>query len=459
MIKSKLIILLVTASVIAGCSKSDFLKKKPKKSLLVPTTVEHLQALLDMDGFMNGLDGQGLTPHIGESASDNVYVLDDDFNASMRPQMQNYYTWNEYPYEGVQVLDWEYPYRAILAANVVINKIDEFKNSVSDYALLDGLSAQAYFHQAHLYYQLAQIFMKAYDRNKANMLSGLPLRIEDDINEKLSVASMEETYKFILDRLKQSVPYLSTSNNHKHRPSKQAAYGLLARVYLFMGEFEYAREYADSCLLIQSELYDYNLATVGPAPFATVSDLMHPVETEVIFNCNMLSDPTQGFSTSYMFGLIDTVLYSSYAANDLRKVLYYEKRPVGYRFVGSYAEQPAIHFSGLAVDEIYLIRSECHIRLGEIDKGIADLNLLRKYRFKTDGYVPLPIMAKEEALESLMNERRKELVFRGLRWPDLKRMSLMGRETLLQRNINGERYQPKVKMADFSWPFPQEVLL
>lgn len=450
------------ASVIlacAACSKSDFLDKKPRKSLLVPTTIEHLQALLDMDGIMNGLDGQGLTPHMGESASDNVYVLDDDFNAGMRPQMQNYYVWSEYPYEGVQVLDWEYPYRAILAANVVISKLGELETSPSDYALVDGLYAQAYFHQAHLYYQLAQVFVKAYDRSKAGQLPGLPLRVEDDINERLSVSSMEETYKFILDRLKLSVPHLATNNNHKHRPSKQAAYALLARVYLFMGEYGHAKEYADSCLSIQNELYDYNLATVGPSPFATVGGIMHPVAKEIIFNCNMLSDPTQGFSTSYMFGLIDTGLYASYEANDLRKVVCYEKRPIGHRFVGSYAEQPAIHFSGLAVDEIYLIRAECRIRLGQIDEGLEDLNHLRSYRLKSEEYVLLTSMPKEQAIESVMDERRKELVFRGLRWPDLKRMSLMGQEAPLQRKMNGEVYRPKVKMADFNWPFPLEVLV
>jgi len=453
----KIIITIIILLAFRACSKSEFLDKKPQKSLLVPSTIEHLQALLDMDGIMNGLDGQGLTPHIGESASDNVYVTDTDFRASMPSQMQNYYTWNESPYIGTRVLDWEYAYRAILSTNVVLAKIPEVQVSEFQNDLKQYLSAQAYFHQAHQYYQLAQIFMTAYDKSKAAQLSGLPIRVEDDINERLTVSSMEETYAFILERLKMSIPNLPTTNVYTHRPSKQAAYALLARVYLQMGEYQYAKDYADSCLHIQGDLYDYNLISPSWGPFAKVGGILHPVHKEVIFNCNMLSDPYQGYSTSYLFGLVDSNLYAQYEDNDLRKVVFFEKLTNGHRFVGSYAEQPAIHFSGLAVDEIYLIRAECHIRLQKSDKCLEDLNFLRMHRYKKGTYEPLPLMSTEELLNEVLMERRKQLLYRGIRWADLKRLSIMGHETPLSRVIDGSVYKPTSNLANFMWEFPPEV--
>src|SRR5690606_4191058 len=138
-----------------------------------PTTLTHFQALLDRDAYLNGSDGQGVTPQLGESGADNFYLLDADFNAKLRPQMQNYYTWAAQPYAGVEVLDWLYPYRAILVTNTLLNHLDQISAATSD---LNYLKAQALFHRAHLFYQLAQVFAPPYRKGSANDEKSIPLR-------------------------------------------------------------------------------------------------------------------------------------------------------------------------------------------------------------------------------------------------------------------------------------------
>ena len=57
--------LLITAAVIVGCRKSDFLGKKPDTRLVIPTTLNDLQALVDNQYVMQE------TPELGELSADN----------------------------------------------------------------------------------------------------------------------------------------------------------------------------------------------------------------------------------------------------------------------------------------------------------------------------------------------------------------------------------------------------
>lgn len=217
---------------LGGCSKDEFLNERPHKSILTPKTLDDFQAVLDMDGVMNGLDGQGLTPQLGESGADNFYLLDASYNTDLRPQMQNYYTWKTTPYAGLGVLDWEYPYKAILYANLVLDELNETLETEDNAFKINSMKGQAFYHRAHMYYQLAQVFAPPYDINGNNEDIGLPLRLIADINEKLNRATVKSTYEQIFDDLSKALPLLGTDNIYKHRPSKQAAYGLFSRIYL-----------------------------------------------------------------------------------------------------------------------------------------------------------------------------------------------------------------------------------
>lgn len=448
-------ICLIALAVLQGCNKTDFLNVKPDRSMLIPSTLDDFQAILDKDNVMNGVDGQGLTPQLGESGTDNFYLHDSDFNTYLRPQMQNYYVWSEFPYAGVNVLDWEYPYRAILYANMALDGLNKIIRSEANGTQYDQVLGQALFHRAHIFYQLAQVFSPPFRKDATNEEPGIPLRFSSDINEKLKRATVKETYDQILDDLLKASDLLETEVVYNIRPSKQAAFGLLARVYQTMQDYNKALVYADRCLSIRGELLDFNLVdSLVRFPFG---DQSNQIVTEIIFNSRMLSDLSQNYPTTFNFAVVELALYNSYEPDDLRKQIFFEKTSRGYRFRGNYTGSPQ-NFSGIATDEIYFIRAESYVRSGEIEKALNDVNTVLKSRWKKDTFIPFVSDNPEMVLQWILRERRKELLFRGLRWTDIRRLNIEGHNISLSREVNGQKYALPANDERWTWPFPDEVM-
>src|SRR5690606_21692174 len=101
-----------------------------------------------------------------------------------------------------------------------------------------------------------------------------------------------------------------------------------------------------------------------------------------------------------------------------------------------------VYFSGIATDEIYLIKAECLARLGQGQAALDVLNELMINRWKESEFQPLNEEGAENVLRLILEERRKELVFRGLRWSDLRRLNKdqRFRKTLI-REIDGKQHE------------------
>ncbi len=86
---------------IPACKKSTFLNTRPDQSLVVPSTVQDLQAILDNDQRVNGTAGLGgSVPSLGEVGADNYYVSDEDLNNNAPYLEQNAYIWAQKIYSG-----------------------------------------------------------------------------------------------------------------------------------------------------------------------------------------------------------------------------------------------------------------------------------------------------------------------------------------------------------------------
>jgi hypothetical protein len=217
-----------------------------------------------------------------------------------------------------------------------------------------------------------------------------------------------------------------------------------------MNNYDKAYIYADSALLLSGKLADYNLLTAGTSPsFKRFND-------EVIFHTIMFN-ATVMLAPRY---LVDTALYASYSSDDLRKKLFFKlaaTKPY-YNFNGSYDGTSSL-FNGLATDELYLARAEAGARLGKAEAALADLNLLRKNRYQAAAYTPLVSTNAAEVLAWVLQERRKELVLRGQRWTDLRRLN--GEEAFRKtvvKVVNGQRYELPPGDQRYVFPIPQQVI-
>src|SRR5690606_41045268 len=112
-------------------------------------------------------------------------------------------------------------------------------------------------------------------------------------------------------------------------------------------------------------------------------------------------------------------------------------------FKGNYnARNGNRFFCGPTTSEMYLIRAEANIRRNLLSDGLKDINYLRKHRFREDDFVPLDFDDKEHALTILKEERRRGLIFRGVRWSDIRRYIILGEtEESMERLIDGNVYK------------------
>ena len=116
-------------------------------------------------------------------------------------------------------------------------------------------------------------------------------------------------------------------------------------------------------------------------------------------------------------------------------------------------------FTGLATDEIYLIKAECLARKNQVSEALTVLNTLLENRYKTGEFVPLSAATPTEALNKILLERRKELVWRSLRWTDLKRLNKEGANITLYREINSNHYTLPPNDPKYVFPIPDDEIL
>jgi tetratricopeptide (TPR) repeat protein len=417
---------------------------KPDQSKNVPETVADFQALLDHTDVMNNN-----IPAFGEAGTDNYYITDTRYNSLTQESERNAYLWggNIFPVNAI-ALDWAGNYTRINVCNLVLEGLEKVATGAGT-SEFNNAKGSALFFRAYSFYTLAEEFSKPYDSTTAATDPGIPLRVTSDIHTLYQRASVQATYDQILADLSMAVDLLPDLTAYKTRPSKAAAYALLARIYLTLRRYEEAFHYADLSLDLYHELLDYNKVDgSGTLSFQVLN-------ADVIFHALMSSTPLLRLNSTF----IDSILYKQYDENDLRKTLFFRQGASGFIFKGSYSGDVFAQFGGIAVDELYLIRAECYARKADATHAMNDINTLLKTRWKAGTYEDMTATDPGDALEKVLIERRKELIFRGLRWSDLRRLNKDIRfAKTLTRIVNGTVYQLTPNDPRYVYPIPEDEI-
>jgi tetratricopeptide (TPR) repeat protein len=444
--------------VTTNSCKKGWLEKKSDIALVVPETLDDLQALLDADRYLNGsgVSGDsGPVPGLGEAATDDYYFLFDDWQSRPDFKQKQAYIWAPEIFNGT-VGDWNNPYRSVFYANNVLTGLEKIEKTDKNISQWNNVKGGALFFRAHAFYHLAQVFAEHYNKNTATQNYGIPLKLSADINETSARPSVQETYDRIISDLNEAYPLLTSDISIKTRPSRPAAFAMLARVYLVMEDYEKAKIYADSCLNLYSSLMNFNDPLwVNSSPSANTS--FKRFNPEVIFHAMAQNSYYYHSSRSK----VDSNLYASYDVNDLRKATFWRTANPGFRFKGSYDGSTQM-FAGIATDEVFLIRAECFARLGDLNDAMMDLNNLLRTRWKiingTSTFADFTANDVTDALNIILIERRKELTFRSLRWTDLRRLNKQGANISLTRDLNGQIYTLPPNDDRWIFPIPPDVI-
>src|SRR5690606_2222613 len=97
-------------------------------------------------------------------------------------------------------------------------------------------------------------------------------------------------------------------------------------------------------------------------------------------------------------------------------------------------------------------------RLGNRDDAMTQLNFLLKHRYIREAFVPRIASTDDEALKVILEERKKELVFRGLRWTDIRRLNKEGYGITLLRKLDGMVYSLQPNDPTYILPIPDYII-
>jgi hypothetical protein len=308
--------------------------------------------------------------------------------------------------------------------------------------------------RAWSYFELVREFAHAYSENPNT--PGVPIYTIPTSSTTTGNprAKLSENYAMIVEDLENAVANLGTTRQLKDVINKEVANGLLARVYLEMGNWEKAKTAA------QAAKANYPLTASEYSPMVDIG------KKEVIWGFPQQSDQTIFYGTpSAYFGYTGTVInafyidsnfVNSFSSTDIRKATFVNsgrtdfKKWLSKKF-GSTTNFND-HFVMMRSAEMWLIEAEAKARLGEADAGTI-LYAVQKNR---DPNAVASGNTGQALINEILYEKRKDLYGEiGIGFLDIKRLGLplvrsTGHPILYRFNFpaNDNRFTLKIPRAE-----------
>lgn len=469
MIIKKIFAASVFLSVLVFSSCSKFLEES-SQDLEIPKTVKDYKELIFGEAYMR--DDKFVAQYLDIMTDDvtSFYGKPKVFKNDTREHGYGYYTWQQQPEYGMSSTRyddgaWLLFYNHILTCNIVLNDMDKIIGQENEKQLLIG---ECNLIRAYSYFMLVNLFADVYDKSNAGSMLGVPLNNLTYIDDvRYTRATVEETYREITSNLESGIENFEKTSikNSIFRWNTKAAYLFASRVYLYMQEYEKTIEYATKLIQMSPALYDLNIKYKNDleTPF------LNQRNPEILYTYGYYSNSYFAYAANGCFPASES-LKKVYGKGDLR---FDRKTGAFLRERGGFFGKQYTHFKNdgsnitkvygyaLRVAEAYLNRAEAYIMMNQVDKAMADINFLRSFRISKEQYKPLQASSKEEALNILKDESRRELCYENLRWFNLRRW---GKPEITHVFMN--EYEPlttttwvlKEKDAAYVLPIPVYVL-
>ena len=451
--RMKIVLAVCVAVMMTGCN--DFLDIKPKGEK-IPKTVTDFETLLNDESV------QKISDTYPAYLTDDVYLPDVAQGTatpglnSVDQSIRNLYLFKKEVFGEAQDDGfWFASYNRIYYYNTVIDNIMGAEGTNEQQKR--SIQAEAMISRALEYLYLVNGYAKHYDMRTAETDPGVPLILDEDIAKKNLVrASVKDVYAQILSDLQNALPNLPVqAKGNAFRASKAAGYGILAKTYLYMGNYAEALKAANEVLKMNNSLLDLKKYAVVK-PQSSIGRTNVPQDIENPENIYIKFAPYVYGLSSKVFGSDE--LISLFSEDDMRIQVYFTKN---FRNIPTdkYVWAPYLR-ANLAVStpEIYLIAAECEARVGDFGRAMALVNKLRDNRIKNNA--ALTATDKDDALKKVLEERRRELAMSGMvRYIDLKRLNQEIRFAKSVTHITGDgtfRLEPNSSL--YVLPIPAKVM-
>ena len=482
-LKLKVLITIAGLAFSIGCS--DFLNEDLQGTYSNSTfykTAEH--ALLATNACYEPLAFKSVENNIwvfGDVASDDAVKGGNPGDQSEISFIENFDT---NPDNGFVLAIWERYYNGISRTNEVIAKVPGID---MDETLKKQYIAEAKFLRAYYYFQLVNIFGEI-------PLKTEPVETASDLN--VSLSSVSVVYGQIETDLlsaKNDLP-INISNGNLGRASKGAAFGLLAKAYLYSENYEEAIAYVDSLQALSiyglMDVYKQNFMVAYENNIESIFEIQHLTDQDpfqgsamnqwfapAVENGYYFDVPRQDFIDEFEVttgGVVDPRLdYTVGRAGESwinGESFDPQWSPTGYlqkKHLQPLAEiekkskgNGDLNYTYMRYSDILLIKAEALNESNRTSEALIPLNEVRRraresYLFDEDltghGSIPANLLpeindnSKSAVRLAIMHERRVELGFEFHRYFDLVRYGKAKAESALSYtnfNFDTKRYFP-----------------
>lgn len=323
------------------------------------------------------------------------------------------------------------------------------------------IKAQAKVLRAMAYFHLVNYYADQYTKENAKMTLAVPLVVSANVQSPSPQVSIDEIYQFIISDLSEtSIELLPLSNETLFHPTKAAGYGMLARVYLQMSDYENALKFAQKALDINSKLFDwrpYYLANKTEFDNPDLYAYSFPEVTRTNPENYVFAFSTQ-MATSKPFN-IPLERAADFEPGDLRLITKWKfrKYETGDRFFSFRGDN--FNGGGISSPEMYYIKAECLARKGQIKEAMDLLNDVRITRFRTEDYKPLAASTEIEAINYIRKDKSLEFLQTVIPFYDMRRFNKDPKyATTLTKVVNGKTYTLKPDSHMWIMPFSEKIM-
>lgn len=374
---------------------------------------------------------------LAEYPGDNVAL-----SGTTSDALYNIYNYTDFPGNPHTDAFWRQSYKTIYSANQVIQSIEDGESPT-----LDQLKGENLYLRAMVHFDLVRFFGRPYAQGEGNS-PGVVIKdnTEDDLPTRSSV---KEVYDFIIADLEKAAA-LMTENKSASFASKEVAYALLSRIYLFKEDNANAILYADRVLesgryqLLGTEAYKTYFTVVPENNSETIFAIRHTKADDRLksaIGAMYYNDPiTQSTGWGEVFASVEYMNILDRNLEDVRHSFIelqidengdtLKRGNVPKYFVNKYNWQEGVaNLSSpvyIRLAEMYLNRAEANAKLGNEQLALNDVNTIRQ-RAGLSGdalYSIGNLKGHDSVLEVVLEERRLELAFEGHRPGDLFRNNL-----------------------------------
>jgi hypothetical protein len=411
----------VLTLIIFMTSCDSFVEVDLPKSQLTNQTVfqDYTTANAAMADVFSKIRDKGLLTggQFGLSNQLGNYTDELAFYGSAANPTSAFYTNTVLPSNSTVALLWNNSYNEIYVANAILEGVRTSSLSIQEKAQLEG---EALFVRGLLHFYLLQLF------------GAIPYVQTTDYKANSNATRMQndQVYERIIADLKTAEGLLSPNYTTSERvlPNSFAVKALLARVYLYEKAWDDANKMAtavignSSLYLFENSIDKVFLKNSTETIWSFIPSVTGKNTDEAITFIFTLGPPS--------FVAMSESLINSFTVEDLRKshwtvpitkdgkTWYYAAKYKQSKNTSTTKEYSIV----LRLTEQYLIRAEARAEQGDFLGAKEDLNRIRNRAGLSD----IIVTTKEEILEAIIQERRKELFTEyGHRFFDLKRTNML----------------------------------